>query len=106
MLAQFRCGILPLRIETGRFSGEPEDSRLCKMCSKNEIESETHFLINCDFYNELRNELYSTIPSKETFLSLPHCEQLIQFLIYFPRRTAKYILQAFTKRRQFIYVIN
>ena len=35
ILAQFRCGILPLRIETGRYHGEPVEDRLCKLCSNN-----------------------------------------------------------------------
>ena len=31
ILAQFRCGILPLRIETGRYVGEKPEERLCKV---------------------------------------------------------------------------
>ena len=31
ILAQFRCGILPLRIETGGYHGEPVEDRLCKL---------------------------------------------------------------------------
>ena len=41
MLAQLRCGILPLRIETGRYTGEPADSRLCIFCDSSEIENES-----------------------------------------------------------------
>ena len=33
MLAQFRCGILPLRIETGRYIGEHPEERLV-ICAK------------------------------------------------------------------------
>ena len=29
ILTQFRCGILPLQIETGRYHGEPVEDRLC-----------------------------------------------------------------------------
>ena len=32
VIAQFRCSILPLRLETGRFVGEPEYQRICKLC--------------------------------------------------------------------------
>ena len=35
VLAQIRCGILPLRIETGRFEGKAEAERLCKFCDTN-----------------------------------------------------------------------
>ena len=32
-LAQFRCGILPIRIETWRNIGERLEDRLCRLCS-------------------------------------------------------------------------
>ena len=34
---------------------------ICKFCSQNYIEDETHFLIKCAFYNSLREELYTKI---------------------------------------------
>jgi hypothetical protein len=33
LLAQLRCGILPLRIETGRFRAEKVEDRLCIFCN-------------------------------------------------------------------------
>ncbi|CAC5400852.1 unnamed protein product [Mytilus coruscus] len=45
-LAQFRCGILPLRIETGRYIGERAEERLCKFCTADVTETETHFLLH------------------------------------------------------------
>ena len=32
LLAQFRLGILPLHIETGRYTNTPIDQRICKIC--------------------------------------------------------------------------
>ena len=43
ILAQFCCGILPVRIETGRFVGERPVERLCKLCDLNVPEDERHF---------------------------------------------------------------
>ncbi len=37
-LAQLRCGILPLDIETGRWYGVKEEDRICKACNDNQIE--------------------------------------------------------------------
>ena len=34
ILAQFRCGVLPLQIETGRFVGEKPEERLCTFCDR------------------------------------------------------------------------
>jgi len=38
--SKFRCGVAPIRIETGRFEGLPEERRLCPFC--NVIEDESH----------------------------------------------------------------
>ena len=35
VLSQFRCGILPLAIETGRFMNIPLEYRLCNFCEDN-----------------------------------------------------------------------
>ena len=61
VLAQFRCGILPLRVETGRYVGEKPEERLCKICDSQQIEDETHFLLHCPFYSVLRDNLFSSI---------------------------------------------
>ena len=45
VMAQFRCGVLPLRVETGRFVGEQVSERLCKLCNRGCVEDETHFLL-------------------------------------------------------------
>jgi hypothetical protein len=47
LLAQIRCGILPIRIETGRYRGEALDDRICTMCTLDCIEDEYHFLKYC-----------------------------------------------------------
>ena len=54
-LAQIRCGVAPLRIETGRWEKTnnhriPKEERVCLSCYKQgfvEIESEEHFLLRC-----------------------------------------------------------
>ena len=52
LLAQCRIGILPLRIETGRYVDEKEDERLCIHCNKREIENKNHFLTCFPLYIE------------------------------------------------------
>ena len=51
ILAQFRFGISPLKIEVGRFYNIPLQFRLCEMCLLNTIEDEKHFLLDCPKYN-------------------------------------------------------
>ena len=61
LLAQFRLGMLPLAIETGRYTGKSIELRVCVVCDSNEIENELHFICQCSSYNELRKELYDFI---------------------------------------------
>ncbi len=56
--AKFRCGILPLNIEVGRYRGVKVEDRICPMC-KAGIESEIHFLLECNVYDR-GNFLYET----------------------------------------------
>ena len=60
ILAKFRSCNLPLAIETGRYSRPktPLHERLCKYCESSSIEDETHFLIDCEFYSDLRYNLF------------------------------------------------
>ncbi len=60
-LAKFRCGVAPLKIETGRYTRIPEEERLCTLCNLQEVESEEHCLIRCGLY-----------PKKKT-KSVPYC---------------------------------
>ena len=64
MMAQFRCGILPLRVETGRFMSIPPEYRLCLLCDTPNTEDETHFLFHCKFYTDNRKDLFSYAESK------------------------------------------
>ncbi len=47
LLSQFRCGILALKIETGRYTQIPLELRLCILCDSNLVEDENHFLFQC-----------------------------------------------------------
>ena len=59
ILARFRSCNLPLTIETGRFTKPktPLNQRVCKFCKTLAIEDETHFLISCEFYSDIRYDL-------------------------------------------------
>ena len=57
--AKFRCGVAPIRIETGRFVGESVNERVCKICNSGEIEDEEHCLIRCKTYESIRNVLFA-----------------------------------------------
>ena len=104
-LAQLRCGVLPLSIETGRFQSIPLELRLCTFCSLHVIEDEVHFLLYCSFYNELRNILFSKAEAAcPGFLSLNEIEKM-SFLMdpEVVKCTARYVFEAMTKRRKLLF---
>ena len=51
--AKFRCGVAPLKLETGRYEGIIEIDRLCPICN-NDIEDECHVVLKCTAYQDIR----------------------------------------------------
>ncbi len=100
LISQLRLGILPLRIETGRFSNLDEEERTCLVCNSGEIENEKHFLFECDFYLSERNRLENDIECNFANLDL---KDKFKTIFEHPFRLAKYVKSAFLKRRQKIY---
>ena len=55
-LALFRCGVAPIRLETGRYVNLPVDERVCFNCYDC-VEDEMHVLLKCPVYNDVRKDL-------------------------------------------------
>ena len=56
-----------LFIETGRYTNIPRNERICKNCTNQEIEDETHFLTRCPTFSEERDDLFNSISAKVKF---------------------------------------
>ena len=56
-LAKFRCGVAPIRVETGRYERLDLNERICPVCTHG-IEDEMHVLLYCYLYNDVRQKLY------------------------------------------------
>ena len=92
VMALFRAGSLPLAIETGRYTRPPipVDNRICVYCSANCLESEKHFLLNCELYNDLRFYLFSecsqyienfdNLNDDLRFIEIMNCSEIQPFL--------------------------
>lgn len=64
VMFSIRSGSCRLRIETGRWKRprEKEEERLCKMCNQDrKVESEIHFVSECEAYADFREHLFSEI---------------------------------------------
>ena len=79
-ITKIRCSDHILEIEKGRHLKIPRADRICKFCSKNAIESEVHFLTECDYYDDIKR----VCGTKLTLLNLFHktnLESLGKFII-------------------------
>ena len=52
--AKFRCGVAPIGIELGRYTNTPLNDRICRQCNIGSIESESHVLLDCILYQDIR----------------------------------------------------
>ena len=103
MLCHMRFGILPIRVETGRYSGEPVEQRICRLCTSNLVEDEKHFLLDCSLYNNLRNSIFSEIVTLEEFKNLSDNNKLNTLINRHTRKCSKFVLQAYQFRRKTLF---
>ena len=100
--SKFRCGVAPIRIETGRYEGLKLDARLCPFCDN--VESESHVLLHCPVYNDLKEPLFwSAVSNNREFLTLCDTDKCI-FLFSNPNliRTCAKTCFTILQRRQFL----
>ena len=100
LISQLRLGILPINIETGRYTGTAEQDRLCQMCDQGRVENEAHFVFECDFYTPYRRELEVSIGA-----GLDNMNNTDRFCKIFkhPYALGRYIENAYRKRREKLY---
>jgi len=58
-LAKIPGGSSRLRIEQGRYEKEPVNERVCRLCANGDVEDESHFMLQCSVYDDLRNVMWT-----------------------------------------------
>ena len=64
-LSKLRLSSFKLTIVTGKWFKTKKEERICKFCDLNEVEDETHFLLQCRNYKDLRKGLIDYLISTE-----------------------------------------
>lgn len=104
LLSHLRFGILPLKIETGRYYRIPPHERFCELC-ETIVEDELHFVLNCPAYNICRDTMNRNVLDKcEHYMMLTEEEKLKELMDSHHKILTKYILSAWDIRTHLIYV--
>ncbi len=104
LFAQFRHGILPLRIETGRYKNLPLEERLCELCNIGAVEDEKHFLCECIIYVKPRTQLYNKVTIiNPSFSHFDNEEKLIFLMKKCWKEVSIYIQCAWKIRQNCLY---
>ena len=98
--AKFRCGVTPIRLETGRYENIKLEERCCFTCS-NLIEDETYVILHCSVYSDFRNNLFTEVLKvNRNAMSLSDCQNQDVFRIV--AKTCNFIL----KNARKFYIVN
>lgn len=79
-ITKIRCSDHVLEIEKGRHRKIPRAERICKFCDKNSIETEVHFLTECDYYDDIKRIQGTNITLLNLFYKT-NLEKLGKFII-------------------------
>ncbi len=102
LLSQTRYRILPLRIETGRFTNEPRENRICTLCNAETIETVEHFLFECSCYDEFRIPFVINARNRiNNWENLSQIECLSKLFSTMPRALGKYVKQIFFAQKRY-----
>ena len=105
IMAHFRSGMLPLSLETGRYTNIPEHFRICLFCNSNSIENEVHFIFECSLYDQLRQTMLNDVMTKIPDFLLQSIDEKLSILISenYVKQTSSFLYSAFMKRRSILY---
>ena len=78
-LAKFRCGVAPIRLETGRYEKLPVNERFCPFCLDC-IEDECHVILECPVYYDMRVPLLEAVFAIDPSLSTRKLDLLLFIL--------------------------
>ena len=102
-MACTRLGILPIKVETGRYKNIPTNERLCESCG--ELEDALHLLLHYNLYVHLRQELFKKAERGTIdFHSLPDLGKVRMLFNDMWKDTCSYIREIWKIRQNKIFV--
>ena len=74
LVSRLLCGILPLGVETGRYTNIKKELRFCKICKTQEIDDEIHFIFICSKFKDAREKFIEPL-----YKGVPECSNMNNF---------------------------
>ena len=103
LTAQFRVGILPLAIETGRFKRVILEERFCYSCPQS-VEDEMHFLLECPTYTDQRQCLFEkALELDPTFNTFQNSQKMLFLLTNLFKDVSFYLSNSWQIRQSQLY---
>ncbi len=104
LLSQYRYGILPLEIETGRYKGLDRVHRLCTVCNDDVVEDQIHFAFHCSAYNHLRVGFNNTCNDRiDQWNNMSDFDRIATLFENQPRLFGKFIKKCFLHRKSLLF---
>ena len=91
LFAKLRLGVLPLRVEKGRWAGIERENRICKLCRQGVVEDESHFIFDCPPFTACRKPYLDKLKALIPFLSFMDSPGKLRYL-YFNEKLPQNIL--------------
>ena len=80
LIAKLCLGILPIRVETGRYNNTIRKERICLICNNGNIEDEYHVMFYCEIYKASRSTLLTYASQIEKDFITFNDTQKLEFL--------------------------
>ena len=103
--SRFRCGVAPIRLETGRYERLSVSERVCPFCA-NVVENELHVMLKCPLYNDIRQYLFEKAVSLDVNFSAFTVDNKLVYVFQTPdliRITAKTCFLILQRRSSYLY---
>ena len=114
--AQFRMGILPLHMETGRYKTVTDQEtgrirsmkvgeRVCLICKSNIVEDEKHFVFHCPMYITERNKFYDSCSRGNNNFIILNDDHKLKYIMKYElwKVTTNYIISIWEERKSLEY---
>ncbi len=104
LLSQFRYGILPIEIETGRYKRINREDRTCTLCNTGEVEDQLHFALYCPVNNDIRSDFVNKCRERVVGWDLlTDVGKISTLFSEQPRLLGKYVKKAFLHRKNLLF---